>query len=230
MGRSVPRVVWHIDDRCRRGVGSRGLGLAGGGYGDVGWIEEQFRGGRVTPRSAASGGALSPQREPRPLAPAVRTRECRCSVNSRGARDAAQALEAGADVIVAQGAEAGGHGDRRATLHARARGRRRIGHRSPDTLLRAGGSVPTDAGTRILSLVCWRRSRWTSSSWRARRSTLMTTRRMTTCTNVVPICREAPTHHKKGKHVGTGDLPLLELHGAVVVQAVGVRVPSLPPL
>ncbi len=84
--------------------------------------------------------------DPRPLGAAV----CGagvpliCQVQSRS--DAELALEAGADVIVAQGAQAGGHGDRRATFTLVPEVADLLAARSPDTLLCAAGGVADGRG------------------------------------------------------------------------------------
>ena len=113
-----------------------GLGLIGGGYCDADWIEAQFAEagnaavgcGFITWRLAGTPEVLAQvlERRPRavflsfgdvePFAGAVRAAGVPliCQVQSRAAAEAA--LEAGADVIVAQGSEAGGHGAQRATF------------------------------------------------------------------------------------------------------------------
>jgi nitronate monooxygenase len=143
-----------------------GLGLIGGGYGDVGWIEEQFEEagdaevgcGLITWRLQEAPGtldavlALRPRAvllsfgDPRPFAPAVRDAAVPLFCQVQTVRDAAQALEAGADVVVAQGAEAGGHGDRRATFTLVPEVADLIADRSPDTLLCASGGVADGRG------------------------------------------------------------------------------------
>src|SRR6185436_10724210 len=62
-----------------------------------------------------------------------------CQVQSK--RDAARAIDVGADVIVAQGAEAGGHGDRRGTLPLVPEVADLIAARAPATLLCAAGGI-----------------------------------------------------------------------------------------
>lgn len=113
-----------------------GLGLIGGGYGDAAWLEQQFalaQGERVGVGFITWSLARQPSLlegvlrhrpaavmlsfgDPRPFADTVRQAGavliCQCQDLSH-ARDA---VEAGADVIVAQGAEAGGHGASRGTL------------------------------------------------------------------------------------------------------------------
>ncbi|UZF95378.1 nitronate monooxygenase [Bosea sp. NBC_00550] len=57
-----------------------------------------------------------------------------------------QALDAGAAIIVAQGAEAGGHGHRRATLPFVPEAADLIARESPDTLLLAAGGIADGRG------------------------------------------------------------------------------------
>ena len=53
---------------------------------------------------------------PQPFAARIKAAGAKliCQVQTR--RDAEQAIDCGADVVVAQGSEAGGHGERRATM------------------------------------------------------------------------------------------------------------------
>jgi nitronate monooxygenase len=143
-----------------------GLGLIGGGYGDRGWIDAQFDEagpadvgcGFITWSLARKPGLLDhvldrePRAimlsfgDPRPFAPRVREAgvPLLCQVQSRG--DAELALEAGADVIVAQGAEAGGHSVRRATLTLVPEIADLLAARSAQTLLCAAGGIADGRG------------------------------------------------------------------------------------
>jgi nitronate monooxygenase len=107
-----------------------GLGLIGCGYGDDDWIEREWaKAGNarvgcgfitwsVSKRPALLDRALAHQPtsvmlsfgDPRPLAPAIRRSGARLICQVQNVRQALEAVEAGADVIVAQGTEAGGHG------------------------------------------------------------------------------------------------------------------------
>ncbi len=117
-----------------------GLGLIGGAYGDSSWIAEQFTASGNTPVGCGfitwnldkalltNPDLLSYilQRKPSAFflsfgdpAPHVETIQNAnipliCQVQT--VRDAKHAIDLGVDVIVAQGAEAGGHGERRATM------------------------------------------------------------------------------------------------------------------
>lgn len=143
-----------------------GLGLIGGGYGDRGWLDAQFDEadgadvgcGFITWSLARRPELLDHVLErgaraimlsfgdPRPFAPRVREAgvPLLCQVQSRS--DALLALEAGAQVIVAQGAEAGGHGDRRATFTLVPEIADLLAARSPETLLCAAGGIADGRG------------------------------------------------------------------------------------
>jgi nitronate monooxygenase len=113
-----------------------GLGLLGPGYQDEAWIEREF---------AAAGGApvgigfitwhlaRHPERlraalackpaavmlsfgDAAPFVPAIRAAGARLILQVQTLADARAAAALGADVVVAQGTEAGGHGAKRATL------------------------------------------------------------------------------------------------------------------
>jgi nitronate monooxygenase len=143
-----------------------GLGLIGGGYGDRAWIDAQFDEaeradvgcGFITWSLARAPDVLDHVLErrpravmlsfgdPRPFAPRVREAgiPLLCQVQSRS--DAELAVEAGAQVIAAQGAEAGGHGDRRATLTLVPEIADLLAARSPETLLCAAGGIADGRG------------------------------------------------------------------------------------
>lgn len=112
------------------------LGMIGGGYGDTAWIDEQFaiaNGSRVGCGFITWALARQPELLDQALElgaaaiflsfgdPATFSEKVRkagvplvCQVQTL--RDAKRAIEVGADVIVAQGAEAGGHGETRGTM------------------------------------------------------------------------------------------------------------------
>ncbi|MEM8552611.1 MAG: nitronate monooxygenase [Pseudomonadota bacterium] len=113
-----------------------GLGLIGGGYGDPGFVEAAFRDAGNTPvgcgfitwRLDENPAALKTALDHRPVAvmlsfgdPAPYAEEVRssgatliCQVQTKADAERAHAL--GADIIVAQGGEAGGHGATQATM------------------------------------------------------------------------------------------------------------------
>jgi nitronate monooxygenase len=114
-----------------------GLGLVGGGYGDPQWLARELgiaagksRGkwgaGLITWRAARETVELVLSYRPhafflsfgdaRPFIPAVKHAGCVLIMQVQEVDAAREAKAQGADIIVAQGAEAGGHGATRATL------------------------------------------------------------------------------------------------------------------
>lgn len=146
--------------------GAGGLGLIGGGYGDRGWIDAQFDEAEGAPvgcgfitwslarapdlldhvLARGARAVMLSFGDPRPLAPVVHEAgvPLLCQVQTRS--DAELALEAGAQVIVAQGAEAGGHGDRRATFTLVPEVADLLAARAPETLLCAAGGIADGRG------------------------------------------------------------------------------------
>jgi len=114
-----------------------GLGLVGGGYGDPRWLERELQlvaGATGKPwgvgvitwavgedivRLALSyrpAAVFLSFGDPAPFGALVKEAGIRLICQVQDVAGARQAAAAGADVIVAQGTEAGGHGSRRATL------------------------------------------------------------------------------------------------------------------
>lgn len=114
-----------------------GLGLVGGGYGDAAWLHSELSRVKDATRRAWGVGlitwsvdralvelALSYRPDafmlsfgdPRPYAAAIKAAGCKFICQVQDLESARQAQAAGADLIVAQGTEAGGHGGERATL------------------------------------------------------------------------------------------------------------------
>jgi nitronate monooxygenase len=114
-----------------------GLGLVGGGYGDADWLRTELS--RVKDETARPWGVglitWSASRsvldlalryhpdafmlsfgDPRPYAPVIKSAGCKLICQVQSLVHARVAREAGADLIVAEGAEAGGHSGGRATL------------------------------------------------------------------------------------------------------------------
>ena len=107
-----------------------GLGLLGGGYCDSGWVEREwaqagnarigcgFITWALAKRPEALDRALAHRPaaimlsfgDPAPFVPAIKAAGARLICGVQTARQAREAADAGADVIVAQGAEGGGHG------------------------------------------------------------------------------------------------------------------------
>jgi len=113
-----------------------GLGMIGGGYGDSGWLVEQFAAagkqkvgcGFITwslqknPSLLALALEYQPAAlmlsfgDPTPFVETIKEAGVTCICQVQTLRDATRAIELGADIVVAQGAEAGGHGESRATF------------------------------------------------------------------------------------------------------------------
>ena len=114
-----------------------GLGMVGGGYGNLQWLRRELEAAAAAARGPWGVGLITwcATREavdlalsfaPRafffsfgdaaPYAEAVKARNCALVCQVQDLRGAREAKAMGADFIVAQGAEAGGHGATRATL------------------------------------------------------------------------------------------------------------------
>jgi nitronate monooxygenase len=114
-----------------------GLGLVGGGYGDADWLREElplakaeaerpWGVGLITWAATHEVVQLALDHEPHafmlsfgdpgPYVSAIKAAGCALICQVQGVEDARAAKAAGADVVVAQGTEAGGHGAGRATL------------------------------------------------------------------------------------------------------------------
>ena len=107
-----------------------GLGLLGGGYGDGDWLDREWsRAGNARigcgfitwslakkPHLLARALGRQPAAvmlsfgDPRPFAPAVKEAGAKLVCQVQTLEQAGEAVEAGADILVAQGTEAGGHG------------------------------------------------------------------------------------------------------------------------
>ena len=143
-----------------------GLGLIGGGYGDSAWLEREFAAagnarvgcGFITwslaskPEMLNAVLARSPAAvmlsfgNPIPFGAKIKAAGSKliCQIQSR--EHAKEAVEAGADIIVAQGAEAGGHGMVRATMTLVPEIADFLAERAPSTLLVAAGGVADGRG------------------------------------------------------------------------------------
>jgi nitronate monooxygenase len=114
-----------------------GLGLVGGGYGDATWLRKELSRAKEETRRPWGVGlitwsinqsvlelALSYQPDafmlsfgdPRPYARMIKSAGCKLICQVQDVHQARMACEAGADLIVAEGTEAGGHGGTRTTL------------------------------------------------------------------------------------------------------------------
>jgi nitronate monooxygenase len=143
-----------------------GLGLIGAGYADRRWLrqqqglagDERVGVGFITFRLAMDPELLEIALDARPAAiclsfadPAPYVARIRaagvplmCQIQTL--RDAQHVLDLGADVIVAQGTEAGGHGERRATLPLVPEVADLVASRSPETLVVAAGGIADGRG------------------------------------------------------------------------------------
>lgn len=143
-----------------------GLGLIGGGYGDSDWLGAQFlAAGNEAVGCGFITWSLAKQPElldqvlahrpralmlsfgdPRPFAPAIAAAGipliCQCQTLAH----VREALSAGASIIVAQGAEAGGHGQSRATMTLVPEAADLLARTSPETLLVAAGGIADGRG------------------------------------------------------------------------------------
>ena len=115
-----------------------GFGILGGGYGDRAWLEQETAKLRTTSAPFGIGFitwslarrselldialALKPRAimlsfgDPKPFAPHIKSAGALLICQVQDEAMARQALDAGADMLIAQGSEAGGHGASRTTL------------------------------------------------------------------------------------------------------------------
>lgn len=143
-----------------------GLGLIGGGYGDADWLELQF---------AAAGSARvgcgfitwSMARNPKvldqvlakqpaalmlsfgelePHASLIKARGVPLICQVQGMKYLREAVDAGADIVVAEGCEAGGHSGYRGVFTLVPEAADYLAKRSPDTVLVAAGGVGDGRG------------------------------------------------------------------------------------
>lgn len=143
-----------------------GLGIIGGGYGDADWLDREFAAagnarvgcGFITWSVANQPGLLARVLErtpavlmlsfgdPTPFAPAIRTAGSRLICQVQTIAHTRAALDCGADIIVAQGSEAGGHGAARATLTLVPEVADLLARESRATLLVAAGGIADGRG------------------------------------------------------------------------------------
>ena len=143
-----------------------GLGMIGGAYGDNNWLETEFQNagnqsigcGFITWSLDQQPHLLDQVIEHKPKAlmlsfgnPAAYIEKIKshgikaiCQVQTM--KDAANAIDLGADIIIAQGSEAGGHGESRGTLNFVPEVADYIAAKSPDTLLCAAGGIGDGRG------------------------------------------------------------------------------------
>jgi nitronate monooxygenase len=143
-----------------------GLGLIGGGYGNADWLEGAFAEagnarvgcGFITWKMAENPEVLdlvlarAPAAlclsfgDPAPFAPRIAAAGVPLICQVQTLRDAQRAAECGARIIVAQGAEAGGHGDRRGTITLVPEVADWLAGQVPEVLLLAAGGIADGRG------------------------------------------------------------------------------------
>jgi nitronate monooxygenase len=147
-------------------TGAGGLGLIGGGYGDAEWLTREFAAagnarigcGFITwslarkPELLEQVIARSPAAvmlsfgAPAPFAPRVKAAGIPLICQVQSLSLAREAVAAGADIIVAQGTEAGGHGASRATLTLVPEIADYLAKESSATILVAAGGIADGRG------------------------------------------------------------------------------------
>lgn len=146
-----------------------GLGLIGGGYGDRAWLEAQFSAAQGVEGVEVGVGFItwalnnSPSvltealqhrpsavmlsfGDPRPFADEIRAAGAKLICQCQTLDHVRDAVAAGADVVVAQGSEAGGHGAMRATFTLVPETADLLAQLAPDTLLLAAGGIADGRG------------------------------------------------------------------------------------
>ncbi len=143
-----------------------GLGFIGGGYGDADWLEREFAAagssrvgcGFITWSMARNPRLLDDTlaRQPAalmlsfgdltPHASQVRARGIPLICQVQGMKYLREAVDAGADIVVAQGCEAGGHSGDRGLFTLVPEAADYLARRAPETLLVAAGGVGDGRG------------------------------------------------------------------------------------
>lgn len=143
-----------------------GLGFIGGAYGDTGWISEQFDiagdqsvgCGFITWALANQPDLLDRVLErnpaalflsfgdPAPFINTIKSANVPMICQIQTLRDAKHAIDMGVDIIIAQGSEAGGHGEKRATFTLVPEVADYIAQNAPDILLCAAGGIGDGRG------------------------------------------------------------------------------------
>jgi nitronate monooxygenase len=143
-----------------------GLGLIGGGYGDAGWLEREFAEagnarvgcGFITWSLAkqphlldvalahAPAAVMLSFGAPAPFASAIRASGAHLICQVQTIAHTREAVAAGADIIVAQGGEAGGHGGARSTLTLVPEVADLLAEAAPDAVLVAAGGIADGRG------------------------------------------------------------------------------------
>lgn len=143
-----------------------GLGLIGGGYGDGEWIEREFAAAgnarvgcgfitwslRKQPQlldlviAHAPAAVMLSFDSPEPFAKTVKASGSQLICQVQSMARAREAVDAGADIIIAQGGEAGGHAGSRSTFTLVPEVADYLAKRSPETLLVAAGGIADGRG------------------------------------------------------------------------------------
>ncbi|MGC1464377.1 MAG: nitronate monooxygenase [Pseudolabrys sp.] len=143
-----------------------GFGVIGGGYGEADWLEREFAAagnarigcGFITWSLArhphvldgvlahAPAAIMLSFGDPVPFSPAIKAANALLICQVQTMKHAHEAVAAGADVVVAQGAEAGGHGSRRATFTLVPEIADYLAKTAPQTLLVAAGGIADGRG------------------------------------------------------------------------------------
>ena len=143
-----------------------GLGIIGGGYGDADWLEQQFAAAghaRVGCGFITWSMARDPQLldqvlakqpaalmlsfgEVEPHASRIKARGVPLICQVQGMKYLREAVDAGADIIVAEGCEAGGHSGYRGVFTLVPEAADYLANHSPDTVLVAAGGVGDGRG------------------------------------------------------------------------------------
>ena len=143
-----------------------GLGFIGGGYGDADWLDDQFAlagntavGCGFITWSMAQNTELLTQAlarrpkamflsfgDPKPFAAEIKSAGAALICQVQTLKDAIHAIDVGADIIVAQGAEAGGHGESRATFTLVPEVADYIAAYAPNVILVAAGGIADGRG------------------------------------------------------------------------------------
>lgn len=143
-----------------------GLGLIGGGYGDPAWLEQQFaaaQGERVGVGFITWSLRKSPSMltdvlrhrpaavmlsfgDPRPFVEEIRAAGAALICQCQDMAHVMDAVDVGADVVVAQGSEAGGHGALRGTLSFVPEVADYLAEHATGTLLLAAGGIGDGRG------------------------------------------------------------------------------------
>jgi nitronate monooxygenase len=143
-----------------------GLGLIGGGYGDAAWLEQQFaaaQGERVgvgfitwslQRKPSLLAGVLEHRPaavmlsfgDPRPFVKEIRAAGALLICQCQDIGHVREAIDAGADVVIAQAAEAGGHGALRGAMSFVPEAADFLAQHAPETLLLAAGGIADGRG------------------------------------------------------------------------------------